>query len=100
MGSDDSCAYEPDGTVPVIRSKDTTYGTPVKPGLRWDAGAEARMQRIPSFVRGVVIQRTEDYARKNGHSEITLALLDEIRKSMPVDFSKKRPFFMRGGDED
>jgi len=100
MGSDDSCVYEPDGTIPVIESKDTTYGTPVKPGLRWDDGAEARMKRIPSFVRGVVIQRTEDYARKHGHAVITLELLDEIRKGMPVDFSKKRPFFMRGGDED
>jgi hypothetical protein len=58
------------------------------------------MQRIPSFVRGVVIQRTEDYARKQGHAVITLELLDEIRKGMPVDFSKKRPFFMRGGDDD
>lgn len=100
MGSDDSCSYEPDGSVPVIVSKDTTYGTLVEPGLRWDPEAEARMQRIPSFVRGVVIQRTEDYARKQGHAVITLELLDEIRKGMPVDFSKKRPFFMRGGDDD
>jgi radical SAM protein with 4Fe4S-binding SPASM domain len=100
MGSDDSCSYEPDGSIPVIVSKDTTYGTLVEPGLRWDPEAEARMQRIPSFVRGVVIQRTEDYARKQGHAVITLELLDEIRKGMPVDFSKKRPFFMRGGDDD
>jgi hypothetical protein len=53
------------------------------------------MNRIPSFVRGVVIKRTEDYARQHGHALITLALLDEIRSGLPIDFSKKRPFFMR-----
>jgi len=100
MGPDDSCVHEPEGTLPVIQSKDTTYGAPVKPGLQWDPEAQARMQKIPSFVRGVVIKRTEDYARREGHSLITLALLDEIRKGMPIDFSKKRPFFMRSGDDD
>jgi len=100
MGPDNSCVYEPDGQKPVIQAKDTTYGKPVAAELAWSEDAKARMQRIPSFVRGVVIKRTEDYARRNGHSEITLALLDEIRSGMPIDFSKKRPFFMRGGDDD
>ena len=98
MGPDDSCVHEPDGSAPVVGSKDTTYGAPVAAELQWDSEAEARMKRIPSFVRGVVIKRTEDYARRNGHSLITLDLLDEIRKGMPIDFSKKRPFFMRGDD--
>jgi len=100
MGSDDSCVYIPDGTVEPIQSKDTTYGAPVKAELSWSPDATARMQRIPSFVRGVVIKRTEEYAKQNGHAEITLALLDEIRKGLPIDFSKKRPFFMRSGDSD
>jgi len=100
MGPDDSCVHQPEGSVPVIQSKDTTYGAPVRPDLQWDPEAQARMQRIPSFVRGVVIKRTEDYARREGHQLITLALLDEIRKGMPIDFSKKRPFFMRFGDDD
>ncbi len=100
MGPDDSCVHQPAEGAQVIQSKDTTYGAPVNPGLQWDAEAQARMQKIPSFVRGVVIKRTEDYARREGHSVITLALLDEIRKGMPIDFSKKRPFFMRSRDED
>jgi hypothetical protein len=44
-----------------------------------------------------VIKRTEEYARNHGHTLITLALLDEIRQGLPIDFSKKRPFFMRPG---
>ena len=101
LGPDDSCAYEPDGSIDIIPAKnDVTYGTPVKAELTWDEAAEERMRRIPSFVRGVVIKRTEDYARREGHDRITLALLDDIRSNMPIDFSKKRPFFMRSGDDD
>jgi hypothetical protein len=54
----------------------------------------ALLERIPSFVRGVVMQRVEDWARARGLHEVTPDLLTEIRSAMPVDFSKKRPFFM------
>jgi hypothetical protein len=55
------------------------------------------MERIPSFVRGVVMRRVEDYARGQGHHEVTAALLAEVRGAMPVDFSKRLPFFLRDG---
>jgi radical SAM protein with 4Fe4S-binding SPASM domain len=97
MGSDDSCVYVPTGDVEPIPAKDTTYGTPVKAELHWAPDAEERMRRIPSFVRGVVIKRTEEYAKSHGHTRITLELLDEIRKGLPIDFSKKQPFFMKFG---
>jgi light-independent protochlorophyllide reductase subunit B len=65
--------------------------------LDWSAEASQRVQRIPSFVRGVVVRRVEDYARRNGHTEVTLELLREVRSNMPIDFSKRKPFFM--GDD-
>ncbi len=98
MGPDESCAHEPSGAPLVQAGPDQTYGAPAAPTLRWSEDAQARIQRIPSFVRGVVVKRTEAYATRNGHTEITLALLDRIREDMPIDFSKKRPFFMRTGD--
>ena len=52
------------------------------------------MERIPSFVRGVVMQRVEDYARRNGHRQVTPELLAEVRRAMPIDFSKRKPFFV------
>jgi hypothetical protein len=52
------------------------------------------MQRIPSFVRAVVMRRVEDYARRTGRAEITADLLAEVRRAMPVDFSKRAPFFL------
>jgi hypothetical protein len=53
------------------------------------------MAKIPSFVRGVVMQRVEDFARAKGLTTVTPELLGEIRSSMPIDFSKRRPFFLK-----
>jgi radical SAM protein with 4Fe4S-binding SPASM domain len=96
MGPDDSCAYEPTGSVPLIESMAAvSYGAREEMTLAWSEGARERMQRIPSFVRAVVSKRVEDYAKRNGETLITEALLDDVRKDMPVDFSKKLPFFSR-----
>ena len=101
MAEDDSCFYEPTGEVALIRPQAAiTYGTMAAPTLVWSAEADQRMRRIPSFVRSVVVKRVEDYAKRNGHSEITPELLDSIRQDMPIDFSKKLPFFMRRKKDD
>ena len=63
--------------------------------LPWTAEAQQRLERIPSFVRGVVVKRIEDYARRQGVPVVTAKLLQEVRRAMPVDFSKRLPFFLR-----
>ena len=95
LAADPSCVYEPTGDVPVLeRLRNVTYGAPAAPTLRWTADAEARIGRIPSFVRGVVVRRLEDYARERGIPEITVELMSEVRRAMPIDFSKRQPFFL------
>jgi hypothetical protein len=42
----------------------------------------------------VVMQRVEDYARRHGRWQVTPELLAEVRSAMPIDFSKRRPFFV------
>ena len=89
---------------PVVEPRAITYGAVRGPALPWSPEAEARMARIPSFVRGVVIERVERYARETGRAEVTPELLAEVRRAMPIDFSKRRPFFLsesegRGGDD-
>ena len=94
MAEDASCCYEPDGTRAVIEPpRAVTYGAPVDAKLPWTAEAQDRVRRIPSFVRGVVVKRVEDYARREGHNEVTAELMREVRQKMPVDFSKRLPFF-------
>jgi len=95
LAEDPSCAYQPSGDLPVLApASPVTYGRPAARDMRWSPAAEARLSRIPSFVRGVVVQRLEDHARRVGRSEITPELMDEVRRTMPVDFSKRRPFFL------
>ena len=94
MAADPSCAYEPAGVAVIEPQREVTYGEEFAPLLAWSAAARARLERIPSFVRGVVAKRVEDWARERGLHEITPELLGEIRNAMPIDFSKRKPFFV------
>ncbi|MDX1579659.1 MAG: radical SAM protein, partial [Gemmatimonadota bacterium] len=98
LGEDPSCAYDPGPTArpPVAPARDVTYGDEARLGMTWTPEAEARLEAIPSFVRGVVASRVETYARGRGRDRITLELMREVRRDMPVDFSKRLPAFMGG----
>ena len=101
LAADESCAYEPTGEEPLVQpgaGTTPTYGVDAEAELPWTPAARERIERIPSFVRGVVSKRVEDFARREGISEVTPELLDRIRREMPVDFSKRLPFFARGDD--
>ncbi len=96
MAEDASCAYEPSGQVEPVLPRAAAYGTATCRELRWTPEAEARLERIPSFVRGVVARRLEEFARRSGESVVTVDLMARVRDEMPVDFSKRRPFFLGG----
>lgn len=98
LGPDPACAYEPAPGVAeaLAPARDVTYGSAATVRLRWSPAAEARLDAIPSFVRGVVAERVENFARTHGHAEVTLDVMREVRRAMPVDFSKRMPFFARG----
>jgi len=97
LAADPSCVYEPSGAE-VLEPVSVSYGSDFAPTLTWSAAARARLDRIPSFVRGVVTKRVEDWARERGLQEITPELLSEIRNAMPIDFSKRQPFFVQKAD--
>jgi radical SAM protein with 4Fe4S-binding SPASM domain len=95
LAADPSCAYEPQGNAAlVVPARVVAYGEEFVPGLQWSPEAEARVARIPSFVRGVVTQRVEEWARRHGRRVVTPELLAEVRGAMPIDFSQRRPFFV------
>jgi radical SAM protein with 4Fe4S-binding SPASM domain len=94
LAADPSCTYEPlPGATLVESGRAVTYGAEFAPALAWSPAARERVERIPSFVRGVVMQRLEEYARRQGIREVTIEMLAEVRTAMPIDFSKRRPFF-------
>ncbi|MGH7673594.1 MAG: radical SAM protein [Gemmatimonadales bacterium] len=101
LAADPSCVYEPPpppGAQVIERVRDVTYGQEFQPALVWSDAARQRLARIPSFVRGVVMQRVEAWARERGLGEVTPELLTAIRGAMPIDFSKRKPFFVSEAD--
>ena len=98
MGPDDSCAYDPPGGVPVVQPRgEIFYGQSAETLLSWSPDAREKLAAIPSFVRGVVTARIEKFARERGYEHIDADVMAEVRRSMPVDFSKRLPFFLRDG---
>jgi radical SAM protein with 4Fe4S-binding SPASM domain len=98
LAEDPSCSHEPNADAPLITPpRSATYGmsAPAPHTMTWSPDAEARLARIPSFVRGVVTERLEKYARERGATEITVELMAEVRRDMPIDFSRARPFFLK-----
>ena len=95
LAEDPSCVYQPPGDRPLVARRAVTYGSAPAASLAWSPAARERVERIPSFVRGIVMQRVEESARARGLDTVTPELLGEIRRAMPIDFSKKRPFFLK-----
>ena len=48
-------------------------------GPIWTEEAEARLERIPSFVRPMIKKGVEDYAREQGYPEINATVMDEVK---------------------
>ena len=97
LGPDESCAYEPGPfQAEEIMPSSVAYGSPAERAMTWSPEAERRLAAIPSFVRGVVAGRVEKFVREKGGTEVTLESMSDVRRAMPVDFSKKIPFFARG----
>lgn len=53
--------------------------------LAWSADAKARLDNVPSFVRGMVKRIYTDYARENGIADITPAVMDRARTDLGLE---------------
>jgi hypothetical protein len=53
--------------------------------LSWDAEATERLERVPSFVRGMVKRIYADYARDHGIAIITTAVMDRARADLGLE---------------
>jgi radical SAM protein with 4Fe4S-binding SPASM domain len=100
LGEDPSCAYQPSGEAPLVEPRRTvTYGAARETALPWSDEARARLARVPSFVRAVVSERVERFARERGRTAVDLEVMAEVRRQMPVDFSRRLPFFLSREDQ-
>lgn len=53
--------------------------------VTWDADANDRLTRVPSFVRGMVKRIYSDYARERGISLITPDVMDRARTDLGLE---------------
>lgn len=62
----------------------TTGGTSTNAqpsNLQWSLDAQARLEKLPSFVQPMVKGSVETYARKNGYDTVTLQVMDDSKNS-------------------
>lgn len=52
---------------------------------RWDAAATARLERVPSFVRGMVKRIYTDYAAEHGIAVVTPEVMDRARSELGLE---------------
>lgn len=53
--------------------------------VRWSVGAVERLDRVPSFVRGMVKRIYTDWAKERGIGEITPEVMDRARRELGLE---------------
>jgi radical SAM protein with 4Fe4S-binding SPASM domain len=86
MAEDPLCTHTPGRFAgsPLLTIPKIEYGAPAATEIAWDDDARERMQKIPAFVRGMVVKAVESHCRKAGIGRVTVPHLDEIRSRMPT----------------
>lgn len=81
LAADTSCEYQPGQQRPPVQfANATAFASEPGYDLQWNAAAQKRLKRVPSFARGMVIKSVEKYAREHGHREITPELMKAVKK--------------------
>lgn len=60
-------------------------GASDRPPVEWTDDAKGRLQRVPSFVRGMVHRIYTDWARERGIEEITPDVMDRARSDLGLE---------------
>lgn len=68
---DPFCDYQPTGS----------FSSQVA-AIAWEEEAEARIQRVPGFIRGRVKGAVEEFARSRGHATVSLEVIEEVLRSV------------------
>ena len=92
MAPDPSCDYEPGkyGGKAITLKIEDTLGLEVEFHTRWTPEAKQRLERIPSFARGMVVKGIEKFA-----AERDIRLIDEavVKKSREEMIEKRGAMF-------
>ncbi|GJQ58299.1 MAG: radical SAM protein [Candidatus Scalindua sp. AMX11] len=94
MAEDAWCDYKPGkyGGEKIVLKAENTFGLKKDFELSWSEEARKRLEKVPSFGRGMVIKRVEEYAREKGVSQVTPDIMKEAKERMAVDKKMMFPF--------
>ncbi len=81
LAEDPSCTYQPGqyGNEMIEFPHITAFGAEPAYELTWTQTAQERLDRVPSFARGMVIKSVEQYAREHGHSSVTPEMMQAVK---------------------
>ncbi len=101
LAEDPACAYEPgiSGHAPITLPAEQTFGFDPQFTLVWSDAAQARLQRLPSFARGMVAKGVERYALEQGITVITPEVMQAVRVRAEQRLGRRfsfRTFFREG----
>ncbi|MFB3817132.1 MAG: radical SAM protein [Candidatus Methylomirabilales bacterium] len=90
LAEDPACSYQPGayGGRVIELPAHQTFGMRSEATLTWTAEAQARLEQVPGFARGMVVAGVERYARSRGVAVITPELMQEVRQRMAGRFPR------------
>ena len=97
MAPDNSCDYEPGkyGGKEITLKIEDTLGLEVEFRTTWTAEAKQRLERIPSFARGMVVKGIERFAEERNITLIDEAVVKKSREEMIEKRGAMFPFLKK-----
>jgi radical SAM protein with 4Fe4S-binding SPASM domain len=94
LAEDPACGYQPGqfGGQVITLGEERTFGLDAPLTLSWSAAARARLQRLPSFARGMVVTGVERYAAAHGIRHITPEVMQAVREQAEARFGRRFAF--------
>jgi hypothetical protein len=74
LGEDSLCEYKPQGSEPV-ELQDSFASC-----LEWEDDARQRIERVPLFMKSMIIKVIEETAKQKGIKLVTVELIDKLKK--------------------
>lgn len=86
MGQDPLCDYQPGKyqKEQIVFGSGIEYGEAVIQKIAWDEAAQQRIERVPRFVRGMVVKAVETYCVQHQIQTVTVQELEAIRAKIPT----------------
>ena len=97
MSEDPSCDYEPGkhGGKEITLKVEDTLGLEVEFHTQWTPEAKERLERIPSFARGMVVKGIERFAEERNMTLIDEAVVKKSREEMIEKRGAMFPFLKK-----